>query len=123
MRHLNRISVLCAISALFAFAASASATSYSYFNGFTSSYSGVYGARHSLTKNEVTRTGGNDQACINALNDDGSGWAGSTYCTGSYTYHDYCGCKLRKPWVVDGGQYTNPNLVNYGVYAVAIGYY
>jgi hypothetical protein len=114
---------LAATAALLVAAATASAASYNYYNGFTASYSGEYGARHSLTKNEVTVTGGYDGACINALNDDGSGWAGSTYCTYSYTYHPYCGCKLRKPWVADSGQFLNTNHVNYGVYVVAIGFY
>lgn len=117
------VAILATAAIWLAPAASAEATSYVYWNGFTASYNGEYGARHSLTKNEVTRTGGNDIACINALNADGSGWAGSTYCSYTYTSHPYCGCKLRYPWVVDGGQWYNSNHINYGVYVVAIGSY
>lgn len=55
---------------------------------------GAYGPRHSLTS---VGAGGTGWTCVNALNADGSGWAGSSYCAppGEYTSHPYCGCRLR----------------------------
>jgi hypothetical protein len=48
--------------------------------------------------------------CVNAWNADGSGWAGSTYCSWPSTSHPYCGCQLRYGYaaVIDqSGLYDN----------------
>lgn len=57
--------------------------------------------RHSLTAVTFSGTqsqvvnGYATQGCVNALNADGSGWAGTTYCYWPATQHPYCGCQLR----------------------------
>ena len=58
--------------------------------------------RHSLTavtfsgsRTQINNYGYATQGCVNALNADGSGWAGTTYCYWPSTQHPYCGCKLR----------------------------
>jgi hypothetical protein len=59
---------------------------------------GAWGPRHSLTSVWATST---ETICVNAWNNDGSGWAGATYCAspGNSTSHPYCGCKLREGYV------------------------
>lgn len=59
---------------------------------------GNFGPRHSLIAVQSAASG---WACVNALNADGSGWAGSSYCAGpgQSTSHPYCGCKLRYGYV------------------------
>lgn len=73
-------------------------------NGYYSDPAGVFAARHSLTKVDVTNTspaGSGNQACENALNTNGT-WAQSySYCAnsgGGYVYHPFCGCQLRYGW-------------------------
>lgn len=48
--------------------------------------------------------------CVNAWNDPGGGWAGSTYCGWSTTSHPYCACQLRIGYAAaasnGGGQVT-----------------
>lgn len=66
---------------------------------------GVYGPRHSLTSVWATWYDGFD-ACLNALNADGTGWAGATYCANRYDTnvgHPYCGCKLRYGYAFGSG--------------------
>jgi hypothetical protein len=61
---------------------------------------GAYGPRHSLTSVDTSWHDGYN-SCVNALEADGSGWAGASYCAGpgaSYTSHPYCGCALRFGW-------------------------
>lgn len=70
----------------------------------------VYGPRHSLSSVWTTWYSG-DIACANALNDDGSGWAGATFCAHSGDTnkgHAYCACVLRKgaAFTVPGGNST-----------------
>ncbi len=66
------------------------------FNGYAE-YSGYYGPRHTLTS--VWTTWYNyDDSCINALNGDGSGWAGTTVCSDTTDInvgHGYCACNLK----------------------------
>lgn len=61
--------------------------------------SGNWGVRHSL--NEVNALSFSGGTCATALNDDGSGWAGSPNCApaGQYAVHSYCACKLRRGFI------------------------
>ncbi|HEX8122200.1 MAG TPA: hypothetical protein VF549_13140 [Solirubrobacteraceae bacterium] len=57
-----------------------------------------YGPRHSLSSVWTTWFSG-DLACANALNDDGSGWAGGSVCASwadTNKGHLYCACQYRK---------------------------
>ncbi len=66
-----------------------------YFEGSTST-DGVFGPRHSLTKNSARSLDGS-WICVSAANVDGS-WAGSPNCDNDLAVHTYCGCSLRFPW-------------------------
>lgn len=69
-------------------------------NGWVDSY-GLSGPRHSLSSIWTTRYLGANNACANALNADGSGWAGATICAtpGDSTKNkNYCACQLRYGW-------------------------
>lgn len=79
---------------------SALAGSDTIFNGWLFDTAGLYGPRHSLSSVWTTQYQG-VASCINALNADGSGWAGSTYCTtpsDTNVGHAYCACQLRYGW-------------------------
>lgn len=74
-------------------------------------YAGAYGPRHSLTSVWATWFSLN-LACMNALNADGTGWAGDTFCADGVDQnvgHPYCGCKLRYGFGRSGysGTYSN----------------
>lgn len=125
-RHVSRVAAIAIIGMALVAAQAGPAFAWSQviFNGFTASYQGERAPnRHSLTAADADRTGGNDQACVNALNDNNGQWAGDTYCHGDYTSHPYCGCQLRWGYNFDGGQWTNPNHINYGVNVLGIQYY
>ncbi len=88
------ITALCAASLAMPASAMAGSDTIWYGNLGTG---GNYGPRHSLTSVWATWYS-YDNSCLNALNADGSGWAGDTYCawTGDTNLgHPYCGCKLR----------------------------
>lgn len=91
--------VLCALS----LSASAQAGSNDIWNGVL--YTDAWGPQHSLTSVWATWYY-NSKSCLNALNSDGSGWAGETYCawfSDTNVGHPYCGCKLRLGYGFNGG--------------------
>lgn len=70
--------------------------------------------RHSLlavTFHGVSRSDSVASGCVNALNSDGSGWAGETFCGFPDRTHAYCGCTLRVGFAltagIGGGTWTN----------------
>ena len=68
-------------------------------------YTDAWGPQHSLTSVWATWYY-NSNSCLNALNSDGSGWAGETYCawfSDTNVGHPYCGCKLRLGYGFNGG--------------------
>jgi hypothetical protein len=70
--------------------------------------SGHYGSRHSLSSVWATWSDGRD-ACLNALNDDGT-WAGTTICSTPSDInvgHLYCSCQLRNGFGFGEGNYAN----------------
>ena len=69
---------------------------------------GVSGPRHSLSSIWTTWEGGDNLACANALNANGTGWAGVSICAhpGDTTKNkNYCACQLRYGWGW-GGDYA-----------------
>lgn len=99
-----------AVTAVLALAISASAYGYSTLiaNEWVNAQ-GKFGPRHTLTGADVDFIQNDDsytQACVNALNSSDGSWAGSSYCTRTYVYHAYCGCRLRYGWNGSTGAYT-----------------
>lgn len=94
------VTVLCAL----AIPATASAGQDTIWNGLLST-GGWGGPRHSLTSVWATYYGGGN-SCLNAVNSDGSGWAGASVCAypgDTNRGHAYCGCQLRAGYGWSGG--------------------
>jgi hypothetical protein len=94
MRRPLLVTALCAAS--LALPASAMAGQDSIWWG-TLGTSGKYGPRHSLSSVWATYFG-SDNSCFNALNANGTGWAGDTRCAwanDTNVGHPYCACQLR----------------------------
>ena len=105
------LSAFVAASAMLLLSAPAVFAGYNVLTPYNYIYSeGVFGPRHSLTYVQAYDTRAEyPGACVNALNADGTGWAGTTYCTQyslQWVSHPYCGCKLRY-----GFLYASPNTV------------
>lgn len=70
----------------------------------------AWGPRHSLSSVWATWYA-QDQACLNANNSDGSGWAGASVCAHSQDTnkgHAYCACQLRQGYAfVNGCEYSH----------------
>lgn len=91
---------LCSASAALALAAApalAQAGQDDIWNGYIAYPNAPHGPRHSLSSVWTTHINFSE-SCVNAYNDDGSGWAGDTYCTTTSNVnigHPYCACQLR----------------------------
>ena len=94
----SRVDLLAGLITVIASPAYAGSNTLGGYNIGPGSAYGDMGPRHSLT---AVMGGGLGSTCVNALNDDGSGWAGSSYCAAPQdtTSHPYCGCKLRKGYL------------------------
>lgn len=96
---------LGALLAVLVFAGAADARRLAYCGGYYPSGHACSGPRHSITLNEGSVTQSNynpSYICVAAQNTDGSA-AGSWVCGNGYASHVYCGCRLRYPWVQNGG--------------------
>jgi hypothetical protein len=99
-RQRNALASLLVVLCALIFAGSAAAGQDIFITGNWVNTAGVFGPRHSLIR--VTVDDPYDtHSCLNAWNDDNSGWAGTTLCSTGLYYHAYCGCKLRKGWAGD----------------------
>lgn len=91
---------LCALAAGLAAAPTANAGLQRYLDGFVA-LGGGFGDRHTISWNQTwsrNPEAGVRDVCLNAVNESGTSWVGTTQCHSQMVSQPYCACALRYPW-------------------------